>query len=252
MGTPQPGETAPITLPPESATTEAVTTQHLANIVFLSYRYSQGGIGTQNRLLSYMEDRYHGDFMTDERAAEVHELAKTMIGPYFLNQALHPAIAIPWDDDSPEAAKKTDTTVSNELIGLFERFNDENYMSHFSHDPASIAASIIIMDADYLQRPGGRAGDSIPLKIVVDPYKRDPYDSLFIKYGVLGKDSNSLEFNALFAVVSLESTIQQLDAYTVATLLKVINHYVDRHPDSAHDPRITDIRVLCERLQNGR
>jgi hypothetical protein len=252
MGLADPTETPDTTPHSELGINNTVEAQHLARLVFLSYRFSQGGIGTQNRILTYVNQNFHPDFMTDERSPEIHERAARMIGPFFLNQRLHPATAIPWDDDSPDASKKTDQLVVNELAGLFDRFKDRDYMSGFEHDPASIAASIIVMDADYLARPGGRGGDSKPLKIVVSPYKRDPYDSLFIKHGVLGTDTNTPEFNHLFEEISSENVIRQLDTHTINSLLKVVSIYVDQHPAMAREARIIALQNLCQELQDAR
>jgi hypothetical protein len=223
--------------------TSAATVQHLANIIFLSYRFSQGGIGTQNRMLLYLEQQFYPDLMVGNRSEEVRQLTHRMVGKYFLNQQLHPATAIPWEDDSPEAAKKTDQLVVNELAGLFGRFEDRTEIASFTSDIAGIAQSVIVMDADYLSRPGGRGGSSEALKITVDPYPRDPYDSLYIKYAVLGKSTNIAEYDAIFEQLATDDVMTQFDRYTLGQLSFVANTYMTHHPDIANDEQLTRIRT---------
>lgn len=227
------------------------TPQDRANIIFLSYRLSQGGIGTQNRLLLCVEDNYLPDLFAEDQLDEVKRLAWGMIGPFFLNQKLHPATAIPWEDDRPEAAIKTDQLVTNELAGLFDRFADRDQIRTFTGDLAGIAQSVIAMDADYLNRPGGRGGDSADLKIVVSPYARDPYDSTFVKYSILGVSTNSVEFDGIFGQLASEHVINELDPIARQQMESVINMYLQTHPDLKDDQRILRVKSLCAEVRNG-
>lgn len=249
-------ENAPV-LPSELSLTgvgtEFITSlQHRADLIFLSYRFSQGGIGTQNRMLLYIEENFDSGIMGAGNLDQLNELTHRMVGRYFLNQKLHPATAIPWEDDSPEASIKTDQLVANELTGLFERFRDRKQIATFSSDVAGIAQSVIVMDADYLSRPGGRAGDSEALKIVVSPFLRDPYDSMFIKYSVLGTSTNTVEFDSIFRLLANNATMQQFDQYTLRQLQYVINTYTDQHPEGQPDERIAQVSAVCEGLLHAR
>ena len=253
MDNPHPGESegAPPLFGPEPdalAAEYGTTAQHLANLVFLSYRFSQGGIGTQNRMLLYVDEKFYPGFMEDER---VPGLTHKLVGRYFLDQRLHPATAIPWEDDSPEAAVKTPQLVTNELARLFERFKDREQIASFTSDLAGIAQSVIVMDTDYLSRPGGRAGDSENLKIVVSPYARDAYDSLFIKHSVLGKSTNTTEFDDIFSQLATEPIMRQFDQYTLRQLQYVIGVYTEQHPGTEHDERIMNVKTLCMELLHG-
>lgn len=227
---------------------QAATAQHFANLIFLSYRFSQGGIGTQNRMLLYLEEHFHPGLMVGEQAKA---LTHKMVGKFFLNQQLHPATAIPWEDDSPEAAIKTGQLVVNELAGLFGRFEDRQQIADFTSDVVGIAQSVIVMDTDYLSRPGGRAGDSEDLKIVVSPYKRDPYDSLFVRYSVLGADTKTVEFDDIFHRLAAEEVLRQLDPYALRQLQFVIDTYNYHHPGAEQDERITRVATRCRELLRG-
>lgn len=227
------------------------TPRHLANLVFLSYRLSQGGIGTQNRLLLYVENHFQPELFADPKVDEVHALTKKMVGPYFLNQKLHPATAIPWEDDSQEAVVKTESLVTNELQGLFDRFRFREEITGFDFTPADIAASVITMDHDYLHRPGGRGGNSTDLKIVVSPFQRDPFESMYIKYAVFGDTTRSQEFDELFKLLATEDTVRQFDDVTIAQLRSVIKIYTANHHGSATDERIVQLHKLCKELQSG-
>lgn len=223
--------------------------QHRANLIFLSYRLSQGGIGTQNRLLLYVEENFHPNLMDQ---SQVREIAQRMIGRYFLNQKLHPATAIPWEDDSQEGSVKTDLMVKNELTGLFERFEDRSQIDTFTSDLAGIAQSVIVMDTDYLRRPGGRAGDSEDLKIVVSPYNRDPYDSLFIKYAVFSESTHATEYDEIFSKLASSNIIDKFDQYSLRQLLYVIDTYGQYHPETLSDIRLQNIKQLCEEQLRAR
>lgn len=238
----------------ETSSPEATTTEHLARIVFLSYRYSQGAIGTQNRMLLYVEDHHQPDLFAEDRIEEIREKARSIIGPYFLNQTTHPATAIPWEDDSPEAeaSVKTDQTVRNEVEGLFARFSgDRSEIADFETTPSAIAQSVIVMDHDYLTRPGGRAGNSDELKIKVSPYARDPYDSLFIRYGIHGETTTTKEFDDIFKVISDTDTIRSLDDLTLNQLQHICSIYIANHPE-ADNEEVSQLHKYCEEILNGR
>lgn len=231
---------------------ESANDQYLGTLVFLSYRYSQGGIGTQNRMLLHIEEQFHPSMFTGDKSTAVHEVAHKMIGKYFLDQSLHPATALPWEDDSPEAAIKSWQLVTNELTGLFERFRKREQIADFDSDIVGIAQSVIMMDADYLRRPGGRAGDSEDLKIVVSPYRRDAYDSLFIKYAILGTSTNTIEFDEIFSSLANEDVLRQFDAFSLRQLKNIIAKYVEMHPETDGDRRITAVSSLCAELLDAR
>jgi hypothetical protein len=228
------------------------TAQHLANIVFLSYRYSQGGIGTQTRMLLFLEENFHPDLLVSGDQQAVRTLTHRMVGRYFLNQSLHPATAIPWEDESPEAFRKSEQLVTNELAGLFGRFEDRAEIATFSGDVVGIAQSVIVMDTDYLARAGGRGGGSDKLMIRVDNYTRDPHDSLFIKHAVLGRSTNTIEYDAIFSCIGSEDTIRQFDQYTLHQLQFISDTYLETHQDAAIIGTVQQLQGLCMELLDGR
>jgi hypothetical protein len=227
------------------------TVQHLANLVFLSYRYSQGGIGTQNRMLLFLEENFHPDLMVGDERQMVQDLAHRTVGRYFLNQSLHPATAIPWGDPAPESFRKSGQLVTNELAGLFGRFEDRTEIAAFSGDIDGIAQSVIVMDADYLSRPGGRGGSSEKLMTRVDGYARDPYDSLYIKHAILGKRTNTVEYDTIFNRIGSDDVIRQFDAYTLRQLQFVGDVYMETHQDAVDMEPIQQLQDLCRELLNG-
>ncbi len=228
------------------------TYEHLARLVFLSYRYSQGGIGTQNRMLLYIENHYHPDLFGETALPTLKSRTSDMVSAFFLNEKTHPATAVPWENEFPGDFVKSRELVTNELAGLFDRFIHEDLARLYKYDPQSIAMSIITMDADYLTRIGGRAGNSIDLKIKVSlPYLRDPYDSMFIKHGVLGVSTQTIEFDDIFRHATAETTIRQLDTHTLTQLQKVIEIYISEHIEVGNDKRLQRIKQLCEGLLRG-
>lgn len=235
----------------EAAEANPVDYSHLARLVFLSYRFSQGGIGTQNRMLLYIEEHHQPNLFDEDVVPIVAPQVNTMVSSFFLNEKTHPATAVPWEDEFPGTFTKTSTLVTNELAGLFERFASKEQMHLFPHDPASLAMSIITMDLDYLTRSGGRAGDSEDLKVKVGPYSRDPFASLYVKHGILGARTHAVEFDDIFAQASAPETIEQLDSHTLKQLLQIIEIYVREHEDHDNNRQLLAVAATCEELLSG-
>lgn len=143
--------------------------------------------------------------------------------------------------------------VTNELAGLFGRFEDQNRteIATFSSDVVGIAQSVIVMDADYLSRAGGRGGDSEKLMIKVDGYTRDPHDSLYIKHAILGRGTNTVEYDTIFSRIGSEDTIRQFDPYTLRQLQFVSDAYLETHRDADAIGPVQQLQGLCTELLNG-
>ncbi|MBP7806920.1 hypothetical protein KA047_00295 [Candidatus Saccharibacteria bacterium] len=228
----------------------ATDPEHLARLIFLSYRFSQGGIGTQNRMLLFIEEHHQPELFSDMMLPLVQPRVTSMVSSYFLNEKTHPATAVPWDSEYPGDFIKTPELVTNELAGLFERFSTRDQMHLFAHDSASLAMSIISMDADYLTRPGGRSGHSEALKVKVSPYTRDAYMSLYIRHGVLKESTHSVEYDDIFSQASSHETLRQLDEPTLKQLLRVIEIYTHEH--NTVDERLVNLQLTCLELIDGK
>lgn len=234
----------------EGAETIAPDYDNLSRLVFLSYRFSQGGIGLQNRMLSYIRDNSHPYLFETATITEVHPRTHAMIKPFFLNDSSHPQTAIPWDYEGNDFVKN-DELVDNELIGLFERIVDDDLMKEFEPTPRAIAIGIIAMDADYLSRPNGRSGDSDAMKVRVAPYKRDPYASMFLKYGVLGASTGAAEFDDMFRAASSLETVHSFDKLTLFQLMTILHVYC-RYHDSDETDQLSDFKAVVREAYYGR
>jgi hypothetical protein len=228
---------------PEPGIADVTTHAHaryFANLIFLSYRYSQGGIGAQNRILLFLEERFHPTLLSvDEvHSEEVRALTRKMVGGYFLNETSHPATAVPWDHASPAEFRKSALLVENELADLFGRFQDRRRIRHFSADPVGLAQSLLLMDADYLRRDDGRAGSSEALRTRVGAYSRDPYDSVFLRHGILAVSTKTPEYDYLFSAISQPVVLQHLDGSARRDLGLVLEVFQKRHL------RLRDRRLL--------
>ena len=223
---------------------------HLARLIFLSYRYSQGGAGTQNRMLLYLERHHHPALFGGARTDELRVLVHDMVAPYFLNPETHPATPIPWDHQSPDMFVRTDSDVIREVASLFSRFDDRSQLATFAFSPADIARSVIAMDADYLERPGGRAGDHEALMIRVGPYRGDPFESIYIKYGVMGRTTNTTEFDDMFRRIGSPRLLGELGSHTLSRLLRVVSIFQATHPD-ASDERLLLCKASCASILDG-
>lgn len=223
--------------------------ERFARLIFLSYRFSQGGIGTQNRLLLFMEEHLHPTMFASSHAEELLRRTHLMVAPYFLNQRVHPATAIPWEDKFSENPPKPPQLVDNELAGLFGRFANRSELAGFDSDIVGIAGSVLTMDENYLQRQGGRAGDSRSLMIKVSPYRRDAYQSLFIAHSVMGNTTGSVEYDHIFGKLATQEVLQALDQHAVGTLANVVELYERTH-DGLSDEVVEALRD-CERRAHG-
>lgn len=231
---------------------DPATPQHLAFLVFLSYRHSQGGIGTQNRILQYIEANDHPMMFSGPNYSQLKIIARKMVGAYFLNPKTHPATPYAWEGDELEASLKTEKVVDAEVQDVFGRFEDRSHFATFESDPVSIAGSIIVMDGDYVSRSGGRGSGSKDLKIKVIDFPRDAYESQFIKYGILGAPTGASEYDDMFKAISSEVVIQQLDMFSLRELQKITDIYVKAHPEVEDDVRLMRLMLLCKELLSGK
>lgn len=120
-------------------------------------------------------------------------------------------------------------------------------MADFS--PVAIARDVIANDLDFLERPGGRAGDDTANKTYVGPYQGDPYSSQFIERDVLGVSTKTREFDRIFREVSSEATIRSLDGESLEYLRELTKLYTETHPDIVNDRRIKKLAYLVHILQ---
>lgn len=218
---------------------QPATPQELANLMFLSYRFSQGSNDTQRQMLLYIEDKFHPYFSKDPQYEEVMALTSKMVEAYYMKDALHPAT--PPANQEGEYVKSKEQ-VDSSLRGLFGIFEDRK---DYQYGPVDIARSIINDDLRYLKQPGGRADSDGPNKGEIDKYGGDPYASYFVEYGILGKSTRSDEYNELFADASSEETIKQLGSDHLKHLQDALRIYVDKHPDMKEDERMLKAQALC-------
>jgi len=237
-----------ITQSPEQAN---LPEEYLAKLVFLSYRLSQGGIGTQTRLLLRLESDYYPDLFDTVKHPNLKDLTREMVGRFFLNPKAHPATPYTWNDDSPDASLRTGGVVTEEVAGVFARFDERSKISTFEYDRVSIAQSVIAMDYDYLSRKGGRGGDSEDLQIKVHPFGRDAFDSWFIKYSVLGYTTTAQEYDEIFGELAHEDTISMLDKHAIEQLQNILQVYTREHLGTGKDARITDLLKQCRVILYG-
>jgi hypothetical protein len=203
-------------------------------------------------MLLYIKNHFHPDLIDGDNDAAISDGAEKLIEPYFLSDKLHPATAIPWDDPEPLAFRKHKQLVVNELSGLFGRFRDKTDIEPFSDNPIGLAESVIVMDMDYLTRPGGRGGDNNSLMVRVSPYTRDAHASLFIKYGIIGDSTGTREFDSIFSAIASDEVIRELDRPAIRQLQTVIAIYVAHHPEMITHERLMHINSLIKELNDGK
>ena len=221
--------------------------RHQAKLIMLSYRYSQGGIGTQNRMLRFIEEHFHPDLFRGPLLPRTRELTREAVAAVFLNEAAHPATAVPWDHPSPGVFRKSQELVVNELADLFGRFANPTSTAGYGTAPAALCESILVMDADYLRRAGGRAGSNDTLLVRVGPYRRDPWESVFVRHCVLRRTTRTSEFDELFSRLAAPTVLQRLDRDGAQMLRFVIEVYRQRHPD-LQDRRLANLDELARAL----
>ncbi|WP_354699937.1 hypothetical protein DSM112329_00195 [Paraconexibacter sp. AEG42_29] len=199
-----------------------------AGLIFLSYRFSQGAIGTQNRLLLLLEERWAPTLFAREDLPAVRREVRRRVGSYFLNDRLHPAIALPWTNGKAGPASKTEAVVTNELAALFRRFEHREELVPASPDPVALAGSIVFMDDGYLRRSQGRNSNSIELRIIRESRASDPWHSVFVAHALLDRPTGSREYDLLFGLLGSEEVLEALPTVDRRILSRVIDRYNER------------------------
>ena len=207
-----------------------------AALIFLSYRFSQGAVGAQNRLLLLLEERWAPALFDHNDLPAVRRVVRRIVGNYFLDDQLHPAAALPWTNGATGAAAKSDAVVTNELAGLFRRFEHREELASFSPDPVALAASLIFMDDGYLQRSSGRDTGDVHLRIARRAATPDPWHSVFAAHALLGRPTGRAEYDALFGLLGDDRVLAGLGPSDRNALRRVIDRF-SHHSDLNTDER---------------
>jgi hypothetical protein len=205
-----------------------------AALIFLSYRFSQGAVGAQNRLLLLLEERWAPALFDRDGLPAVRRAVRRIVGNYFLDDRLHPAAALPWTNGATGAAAKSEAVVTNELAGLFRRFEHREELAPFSSDPVALAASLIFMDDGYLQRPRGRDTGDTHLRVARRAATPDPWHSVFAAYALLGRPTGRGEYDSLFGLLRDNRVLAGLGPSDRRALRRVVDrfsHHSDLKPD---------------------
>jgi hypothetical protein len=180
-------------------TRHSADSDEVARLLFLSYRYSQGGLGLQLRLLSYMRTAHYPALLEACLRPEVQRNTRRLVGAYFSSAASHPACPMPWDEPLLDEPRWLATIVSEEMERLFAILCAPDPFAGWSHEPSCLAASIISMDLSYLQRVRGRAqGCPRSMTALRAPYRGNPFQSVFIEYAGFARGTGHRWFDALF------------------------------------------------------
>lgn len=194
-----------------------------AALIFLSYRFSQGAVGAQNRLLLLLEERWAPALFDRDALPAVRQAVRRIVGNYFLDDRLHPAAALPWTNGATGAAAKSEAVVTNELAGLFRRFEHREELAPFSSDPVALAASLIFIDDGYLQRPRGRDTGEARLRVARRAATPDPWHSVFAAHALLCRPTGRAEYDALFGLLGNDRVLAELGPFDRRALRRVID-----------------------------
>ena len=201
-----------------------------AALIFLSYRFSQGAIGAQNRLLLLLEERWAPTLFHRDGLTELRRAVRQLVGDYFLDDRLHPAAAVPWTNGAIGAAAKSDAVVTNELSALFRRFDRREELEAFSSDPVALLASLLHVEHGYLTRPCGRASGDDSLRVIRRGERRDPYHSVVAAHALLARPTGRAEYDSLFRLIGHDDILVDLTSADRDALERVVTSYVD-HAD---------------------
>lgn len=224
------------------------TPEHLARLVFLSYRYSQGGIGIQSRLLLHIRDQYQPGMFEEPLVQEVKQTTRKLVTAYFMNHTAHPPLPYTWEDTLPDNGERSPANAFDDVEGVFERVLGATDDEVYAHDILSITRGLVSMDLSYLSRKNGRADVNDKPSNDTKAYPKDPFESQFISYSILGRSAMSPEYNQVFSQVGADSTIQQLDEQTWYELQQILAIYTREHPTMLPNERLNSLKDLLNNL----
>ena len=219
-----------------------------AALIFLSYRFSQGAVGSQNRLLLLLEERWAPALFDHNHLPAVRRAVRRIVGDYFLDDRLHPAAAFPWTNGATGAAAKSDAVVTNELAGLFRRFEHREELASFSprsgrprrephlHGRRLPAAA---------KRPRHRR--RAPAGRPPAPATPDPWRSGFAAHALLGRPTGRAEYDALFGLLGDDRILAGLGPSDRSALRRVVDRF-SHHSDLDADERTRLEDAVRERI----
>jgi len=212
-----------------------------AALIFLSYRFSQGAVGAQTRLLLLLERRWAPNLFAPDELSAVRRAVRRLVGGYFLDDRLHPAAALPWTNGAAGAAAKSEAVVTNELAGLFRRFEHREELTPFSDDPTALAASLIHMDDGYLARHQGRDSGDVRLRVERRAHTGDPWHSVYAAHALLGRSTGRTEYDDLFGLLGDDRILTGLDDAARRALKRVVDRFASgRDLDADERARLAD------------
>ena len=232
------------TCPRKSLALRIQTPEHLARLVFLSYRYSQGGIGVQSRLLLHVQDEHHPDMFQEPLIHDVKRHTHKLVGAFFMNQVVHPPLPYTWDHSPAEDGERSQANAYDDVEGVFEKVLASTEDEEYAHDISSITRALVTMDLSYLLRMNGRADVNDAPSKDRESYPKDPFESQFISYAILGKSTTTPEYDLLFEQVGNLANIEQLDDHTQIEIEQILAVYLREHAEPVNSQKLEDIQSM--------
>lgn len=175
-----------------------------------------------------LEERWAPTLFNREALPELRRAVRRLVGGYFLDDRLHPAAAVPWTNGATGAAAKSEAVVTNELSGLFRRFERREELTPFTSDPVALLASLVHMDEGYLKRPRGRASGDESLRVIRRAERPDPWHSVVAAHVLLGRPTGRVEYDALFRLLGEDDVLADLTPTNRAALERVVDRFAHR------------------------
>lgn len=158
------------------------TPEHVSKLFFDSFRFSQGSPNLQGFIYRYLVENY-GDKLSPELIADGAEIAKPKIARYVAGGG------------HIQQLESVDEPIDQECHAWQYALDSDSSQDKF--DPHDMLATLLIRESYFADWSDGRPRDA--QKATETSRSDSRHLNQFVFYGLMGKDTGSPEYNAMFS-----------------------------------------------------
>ncbi|MCX6727940.1 MAG: hypothetical protein NTX11_03975 [Candidatus Saccharibacteria bacterium] len=218
------------------------TPEHVAQLFFESYRFSQGNPAIQQQIFQFLNERF-GDRITPDLIEQGATLATPRISAFVTSVTKHA--------DTPHSVVSGSVETEQRV---WRSILTGGSIPAQPYNPHDMLSTMLVREAKFVE-DGGRPDRSDETNTSSRSYSK--HLSPFVFYGLMGQDTGLPEYNAMFEELvdnlhDIPDSIVKLDSGGIKILtpiLPVFESHFKAYPDDI--ARITDhgFTVLQERFE---
>ncbi len=204
-----------------------VDVDHMAKLLFLSFKFSQGDGGLQQQIFDYFIMKGQIPSLSQDMRKQIASRAQSMAKRYFMGNQKHTT-----EGGTEEKPVPLESEIEKEMlkqIGLLGSVPPERGRT-LKGFLGIIAENIIAQDYKYLIQEKGRPNRAKSETSSYEP-TLDPYLSHICYYGILEKNTGLEEFDDLFGQIRNVVQKDPLGGEARWKLDAVMKDWNARHPD---------------------